>query len=26
VDLALEVGADILINPTVPVAHRPVTL
>jgi predicted dehydrogenase len=26
VDLALEVGADILINPTVPVAHRPVTI
>ncbi|WP_157975634.1 Gfo/Idh/MocA family protein [Brachybacterium sp. YJGR34] len=26
VDLALEVGADILINPTVPVAHHPVTV
>nr|WP_246482975.1 Gfo/Idh/MocA family oxidoreductase [Brachybacterium halotolerans] len=25
VDLALEVGADILIDPTVPVAHHPVT-
>lgn len=26
VDLAREVGADILINPTVPAAHRPVTI
>ncbi|EYT49417.1 Gfo/Idh/MocA family protein [Brachybacterium muris] len=26
VDLALEVGADLLINPTVPVAHHPVTV
>lgn len=26
VDLALQVGADILINPTVPVAHYPVTV
>lgn len=26
VDLALEVGADVLINPTVPVAHHPVTV
>ncbi|PWH07930.1 gfo/Idh/MocA family oxidoreductase [Brachybacterium endophyticum] len=26
VDLALEIGADILIDPTVPVAHHPVTL
>jgi predicted dehydrogenase len=25
VDLALQVGADILIDPTVPVAHHPVT-
>ena len=26
VDLALEVGADLLVNPTVPVAHHPVTV
>lgn len=26
VDLAREVGADLLINPTVPVAHHPVTV
>lgn len=26
VDLALEVGADLLINPTVPLAHHPVTV
>ncbi|MGO3503650.1 MAG: Gfo/Idh/MocA family protein [Brachybacterium tyrofermentans] len=26
VDLALEVGADLLIDPTVPVAHHPVTV
>ncbi|MEE1650799.1 Gfo/Idh/MocA family oxidoreductase [Brachybacterium sp. J144] len=26
VDLAVELGADILINPTVPVAHHPVTV
>jgi predicted dehydrogenase len=26
VDLALEVGADVIINPTVPVAHHPVTV
>lgn len=26
VDLALEVGADIIVNPTVPVAHHPVTV
>lgn len=26
VDLALEVGADIIINPTVPIAHHPVTV
>src|SRR5699024_5778116 len=26
VDLAVELGADLLINPTVPVAHHPVTV
>ena len=26
VDLALEVGADLIVNPTVPVAHHPVTI
>lgn len=26
VDLALEVGADLLVNPTVPLAHHPVTV
>src|SRR5690606_31829754 len=26
VDLALELGADLLVDPTVPVAHRPVTV
>lgn len=26
VELALEVGADLLIDPTVPVAHHPVTV
>ncbi|MFC0676142.1 Gfo/Idh/MocA family protein [Brachybacterium hainanense] len=26
VDLAVELGADIIINPTVPVAHHPVTV
>ncbi|MGP9695252.1 Gfo/Idh/MocA family protein [Brachybacterium sp. AOP25-B2-12] len=26
VDLAREVGADIIINPTVPVAHHPITV
>ncbi|MFC7464553.1 Gfo/Idh/MocA family protein [Brachybacterium sp. GCM10030252] len=25
-DLALEVGADLIVNPTVPVAHHPVTV
>lgn len=26
VDLALELGADLIVNPTVPVAHHPVTV
>lgn len=26
VDLALEIGADLIINPTVPIAHHPVTV
>jgi predicted dehydrogenase len=26
VDLALDLGADLLVNPTVPVAHHPVTV
>lgn len=26
VELALELGADLIVNPTVPVAHRPVTV
>ena len=26
VDLALELGADLIVNPTVPVAHHPITV